>query len=105
MMSEQKRLLRSTGDRVIGGVAAGVARYLEVDPLFVRAGFFVLALLQGVGLIVYGILWLLVPDETTQHLSSEQVMKANIEDMKAQVHRIGGSMREGSQVPKILGLL
>jgi phage shock protein PspC (stress-responsive transcriptional regulator) len=65
-------LRRSTGDRMIAGVAAGVARSLGVDPIIVRVGFILFTLLGGVGLPLYLAGWLLIPDEgTAQSLASE----------------------------------
>jgi phage shock protein PspC (stress-responsive transcriptional regulator)/signal transduction histidine kinase len=60
---EPRRAYRLSDDRVLGGVAAGVGRHLGVDVLYARAGFVVLALLGGFGVVVYGALWVLLPDE------------------------------------------
>jgi phage shock protein PspC (stress-responsive transcriptional regulator) len=49
----------SEGDeRVIGGVAALLAERLQVDPLWLRIAFVLLALVAGVGILLYGALWL-----------------------------------------------
>lgn len=56
--------LRRSPDRWIGGVAAGLARRLGIDPVIVRAGFVVLGLVLGIGIVVYLLAWLLVPDDT-----------------------------------------
>src|SRR6266542_793348 len=56
-----KRLYRHTEDKMIAGVASGLADYVNVDPVIVRVAFVILALVGGVGLIAYGALWLLVP--------------------------------------------
>jgi phage shock protein PspC (stress-responsive transcriptional regulator) len=58
-------LRRVSRGAVIGGVAAGVARSLGVDPLFVRIAFVVLALLSGAGIALYLAGLLLIPDEDT----------------------------------------
>jgi signal transduction histidine kinase len=54
-------LRRSADNRVIAGVAAGVAEYLRVDRMLIRLGFALLAVCGGVGLIAYLALWLTVP--------------------------------------------
>ena len=59
------RLRRSASDRKVAGVAGGLARHLDIDPLVLRVAFVVLAFFGGAGLIVYGACWLLVPDEAT----------------------------------------
>lgn len=55
-----RRLYRSRHDQVLGGVGAGVAEHLRVDPTIVRLGFLALAL-TGVGLLVYLAAWILMP--------------------------------------------
>lgn len=56
-----KRLMRSSSDRVIAGVAAGIGRYFSVDPVVVRVAFIVGAFFGGAGIIAYVAAWLLVP--------------------------------------------
>ncbi|MCR1784347.1 PspC domain-containing protein [Nocardioides carbamazepini] len=60
------RIRRSRDDRKVAGVAAGVARHLDIDPLLVRIAFVVLTFFGGGGLILYGVCWLLVPEEGTE---------------------------------------
>jgi phage shock protein PspC (stress-responsive transcriptional regulator) len=59
--SEARRLRRRTTDRVIGGVAGGVADYLNVDPLLPRVAFAGLMIFGGAGLVLYVVAWLLMP--------------------------------------------
>ena len=58
---QQARLMRSETDRMIAGVCGGLAEYLNVDPVLVRLAFVVLGLASGVGLVLYVLLWLLMP--------------------------------------------
>lgn len=57
------RLLRSREDRVIAGVCGGVARQLRVDPVLLRIIAVVLAFYGGVGLLLYALAWLLLPED------------------------------------------
>lgn len=59
----EKRLTRVEDGRVIAGVCAGLARYLGVDPTVVRIIFVLLALFAAGGVLLYLILWLLMPME------------------------------------------
>ncbi len=59
---ENKKLYRSRNDRMVAGVAGGLAEYFGIDPTIVRLAFVVLALLGGPGLIVYLIMWIVVPE-------------------------------------------
>lgn len=58
-----KRLYRSRRDRMIAGVCGGLADYFEMDPTWVRLAFLVFLLLGGSALLVYLIMWLIVPLE------------------------------------------
>lgn len=49
-------------DRWVGGVASGIAQRLGVDPLIVRGIFIVLAIFAGVGVLLYGLAWALLPE-------------------------------------------
>ena len=61
---EQPRALRrSTTDKVIAGVCAGLGRYLGVDPVLIRIAFVVLALSGGGGVLLYIIAWIVIPEE------------------------------------------
>lgn len=62
---ELGRLRRSRHDRKVAGVAGGLARHLDVDPLVLRIAFVVLVFFGGSGLILYLAGWLFVPDEDT----------------------------------------
>ncbi|MDH4174983.1 MAG: PspC domain-containing protein [Betaproteobacteria bacterium] len=56
-----KRLHRSTEDRKIAGVCAGLGEYFELDPVFFRLFFLFSILFGGLGAIAYLMLWILVP--------------------------------------------
>ncbi len=62
-VSLAKTLTRDTERAVLAGVAAGFARYFDVDPVVARLAFVVLAFLHGVGVIVYAICWVILPKE------------------------------------------
>ena len=62
-MRDLGRLRRTTYDKKVAGVAGGIARHFDIDPVIVRVAFVVLAFFGGAGLIVYGACWLLVPDD------------------------------------------
>jgi phage shock protein PspC (stress-responsive transcriptional regulator) len=52
-MTRPRRLIRSTSDRKLGGVAGGLGDYFGVDPLLFRIGFAVATLLSGAGAVAY----------------------------------------------------
>ena len=57
-----RKLYRSPSDRQLGGVCSGIARYTNTDPTVIRVVFVVVAIM-GPGLLLYPLLWLLVPEE------------------------------------------
>jgi phage shock protein PspC (stress-responsive transcriptional regulator) len=56
-------LRRSVTDRKVAGVAGGLGRYFNVDPLIFRVVLVTLAVFGGSGLLLYAVGWLLVPEE------------------------------------------
>ncbi len=70
----QLRLHRSLEDRMLGGVAAGLAEYFDVDPTLVRIGFVVLALLGGLAVPLYLAGWALIPDDASELSVAEELL-------------------------------
>ncbi len=59
--ADRPQLQRSATDRMVGGVSGGLAEYSAIDVLLWRAGFVVLTLLGGSGVLFYLLLWVLMP--------------------------------------------
>jgi phage shock protein C len=58
----QGRLYRSSTDRMIGGVAGGLAEYFKLDPALVRIAWVVAVFFGGFGILAYIILWIVLPE-------------------------------------------
>jgi phage shock protein C len=58
----EKRLYRSRNDRKLAGVCGGIAEYYGWDPTLVRVAWIVLTLLGGSGILIYLIMWLVMPE-------------------------------------------
>ena len=56
-----KRLMRSSTDKKLGGVCAGLAEYFDVDPTIIRVVWLIAVFCGGVGLLLYLILWIVLP--------------------------------------------
>ena len=56
-------LRRGVDGRLIGGVAAGLGRRFSINPWWFRIAFIVLSLFGGLGILLYAVGWLLIPDE------------------------------------------
>jgi len=60
-----KRLRLSGKERMIAGVCGGLGEFFELDPVLFRAAFLVLAVIGGLGILLYLVLWLLIPGPAT----------------------------------------
>jgi phage shock protein C len=89
MTNPTQRLMRSRNDKIIAGVAGGIGQYLAIDPVLVRLAFVALAL-TGVGLLLYPVLWLIMPLEGSGRAAPNQVF----DEMRQQAQRVGDEMRE-----------
>ncbi|MFQ5796356.1 MAG: PspC domain-containing protein [Candidatus Bipolaricaulia bacterium] len=63
--SQPRRLVKSETDKMLFGVAGGLAEYLGMDPVLVRVAFVVLCFASGIGLLAYIILAVLMPSPET----------------------------------------
>ncbi len=61
----KKRLYRDVDNRILGGVCSGIAAYLSIEKLWIRIIFVVLALMAFSGVLVYLLLWLVIPPAVT----------------------------------------
>lgn len=57
-----KRLYRSTKEKMIGGVCGGMAEYFEIDPVLIRILFVVATFVGGSGILAYIICWIIIPE-------------------------------------------
>ncbi|WP_158841837.1 PspC domain-containing protein [Polaribacter sp. L3A8] len=78
-----KKLFRDGDDKFLGGVAAGIAHYFDIDTIWVRLGLLALFFGAGFGVILYIILWILLPEAKTTaeklQMEGEPVNIDNIE--------------------------
>jgi phage shock protein PspC (stress-responsive transcriptional regulator) len=70
-------------DRIVGGVCSGLAAGLHVDPLWVRIAFVLLAFLQGIGLFIYIVLWLVMPERI-----EGQAPRSGFDSMASDLRRV-----------------
>ncbi|HXW38264.1 MAG TPA: PspC domain-containing protein [Acidimicrobiales bacterium] len=69
-----ERLHRSRRDRMVAGVAGGLADYLGVDPTIVRLSFVALAVMGGLAVPLYLAGWLVIPDEDGGPTVAEELL-------------------------------
>lgn len=81
-MDTTNRLYRSTTDKVIGGVCGGLGDYLNIDPVIIRILFVLLFIFGGSGLLVYIIMWIVLPEQKYifgTDLSKDEPVEADFE--------------------------
>lgn len=78
-----RRMYRDTSNRVVGGVCSGLGEYMNVDPVIFRILFVVFTLTYGVGILVYLLLWIAIPEARTRaekmEMRGENINIASIE--------------------------
>jgi phage shock protein C len=62
-----KRLTRSSRDKKIAGVCAGIAEYFDLDPTLVRVLWLIAIFFGGTGFLLYVILWIVLPVAPATH--------------------------------------
>jgi phage shock protein C len=72
-----QQLCRPVQDRMLAGVAAGIARYLGVDVAVVRIVLAVLAIAGGAGVPIYLAGWLLIPEEGSELSIASQFIQSH----------------------------
>jgi phage shock protein C len=89
MSDPTQRLMRSRTEKVIAGVAGGIGQYLAIDPVIVRLAFAALCL-TGLGVVLYPILWLIMPVEGSQRAAPRQAF----DEMRKRAQQFGDEARE-----------
>ena len=82
-----KKLYRSTTDKMLGGVAGGLAKYFDIDSTLVRVLFIVVVFLGGGGIIAYIILWIVVPQKPYEIPKSFQEKSTTEESGKSEFYQ------------------
>jgi phage shock protein C len=89
----EKRLYRSRTDRMIWGVCGGLAKYFDIDPVIVRIVAVLLIFADGLGILAYIIMAIIVPLEGSKVATPQEAVKENIEDMKSSASQVGSEIR------------
>jgi phage shock protein C len=84
MSGEYKRLYRARDERMISGVAGGIAKYFSVDPTIIRLLFVVTALAGGPGLLAYIVLAIIIPEEPAGYVAPSSTPAPRAEEAEAE---------------------
>ena len=72
---ESKKLRKSSNNRVLCGVCAGIAEYLGIDPVIIRLLFAVLTCISGLGIIAYIIAIVVIPEDGSAAIAEDAIQK------------------------------
>jgi len=103
----KKKLFRNPDDVIVAGVASGLAAYLGIDPTLVRLLFVVVVLFGGSGILIYLILWFIVPEAKTSteklQMRGERVTLESVKEMAkekiTEVKKQNGAFRKAISLP------
>lgn len=100
-----KRLFRDPENRVIGGVCSGLGYYFRVDPVWFRLAFVLAVIFGGTGLLLYIILWIVIPPARTVtdrlNMMGEPINISNIEkSVKEEMSQVKDKLDDFAQQAK-----
>jgi phage shock protein C len=101
----QRRLYRSRTDRMIAGVCGGLGEYLSIDPMFIRLFFVLLTLGQGAGVLIYLIMWFVLPVEDSPAAQEESTIQIpeNSQEFAERAKAMGSEFRQSMVGPNSQG--
>lgn len=67
-----KQLTKSNDNCKIAGVCGGLGEFFDIDPIFFRAVFLVSAFFGGLGIVIYIVLWLLMPQKPSRKIPKKK---------------------------------
>jgi phage shock protein PspC (stress-responsive transcriptional regulator) len=93
------RMYRDTDNRIIGGVCSGMGAYWDIDPVIIRILFIAFALAGGLGVLVYLILYIVIPEaKTTAQKIEMKGNPVNIHNIKEAVKNEFNSVRRNMKL-------
>ncbi len=93
------RLYRSRSDQMVGGVCGGLAQYLKIDATLIRLFFVLLALGSGVGMILYLVLWIIVPYEGEGAMGGSDTIREGADEMANRMRTLGADIQQAIREP------
>ena len=81
-INQYKKLYRSETNRVIAGVAGGLGEYFGIDPILIRLILVLTTIFGGSGILIYLVLWILIPNKSDVNKNHEDTIKQNAEELK-----------------------
>ena len=83
------KLAKSKTDRVIDGVCGGLAEYFGIDSVLVRLAFVALMFINGIGILLYIILMIIMPKAEKLEQSPKETIRENVQEISERVKVAG----------------
>jgi phage shock protein C len=94
MTATQTGPLHKGQKRILGGVCSGLGEHFNVDVTLVRVIFLVVALVTGVGFLIYLLLWLLMPEADATEATGTDVIANGLKSVGSDINRIGEELKK-----------
>ena len=88
-----KKLSRSEKNKVVGGVAGGLGEYFDIDPTVIRLIFVLITFAGGSGVLIYLILWLIIPSKGNTGDLTEETIKYNATEIKEKANKFASDLK------------
>jgi phage shock protein PspC (stress-responsive transcriptional regulator) len=100
---KKRKIYRKTDDCIIAGVCGGLADYFEIDETLVRIIFVILTIGGGSGILLYLILWLVIPKEgkENKNIGWEENVKEFTQDVSKKAKTVAKEIKKEIKVEKI----
>lgn len=94
----KKRLYRDENEGVVGGVCSGLGYYVGIDPVLIRIAFVVMTLLGGSGVLLYVVLWIVMPQaKTTAEILEMKGHPVNLDSIKDHVKDVKNTLVDNTK--------
>ncbi|MCC6838261.1 MAG: PspC domain-containing protein [Bacteroidia bacterium] len=85
---KRRRVFRDPDEKILGGVCSGIANYFDFDPIYLRGAFAISFFVFGTGILLYIILWMIIPEAKTT------AEKLEMRGEKVDINNIGKAVSE-----------
>lgn len=97
-----KKLYRSKTDKIFAGVCGGLADYFDIDATIIRLLFILIVAFGGSGLIVYLLLWLIMPKSSNEPaIITEEKVKEVAQEIKEKAEEFRENIKNEELQPKV----
>lgn len=93
MDGQSKRLTRSKTNKVVAGVCGGLGEYFNIDPVILRILFVAMVLWGGSGVLLYIVMWLVIPEAGKESEPMEKRMETAGHEMKDKAQLMANDIR------------